>query len=494
MEGRSAGAHRTALRRAAAWPLVVVIAAALALGPQAGQVRGAGTPSLQITPAQGSVGDRVQMTGTGLPPGAQVVFVWGTAAGTYRTKVNPDTILFYGFTYELGKALLGRATADSQGRVSASFSVPDDVGGDHQIAAVVNGREAAGGHFNVIFSPSMNPTQGPVGTPIVVTVHGMGPPPWNTEALSYDNHYTGFLSAVTTHGFATARIRAAGAAGPHVIEINSASNATPYLDAQEGPGFLIRHLSLHRAWTFTVTGDTAAPPDRVDWPAAGAVAPLPQGSGKASAALTPTAGPILSRVGLRAKGLQPRTQAQVVWATAGPGNRMTGMTPLQNHSLLAGAAGADGTLTGTFTVPADLGGRHRIEVIQGGAVAGTVWFEVTPSLVTVSPRRVKAGAQFTVQIKGIGWTELDNGVAVTYDNAYAGYACGFNSRGDITIPLIATGGPGVHLIDLYPMIYQGSGQPPWTYQVPQLTALEDGPGLALGLPLPIFRLAVVVAP
>jgi len=33
-----------------------------------------------------------------------------------------------------------------------------------------------------------------------------------------------------------------------------------------------------------------------------------------------------------------------------------------------------------------------------------------------------------------------------------------------------------------------------TYQVPHLTVLDDGPGLALGYALPIFRLAVLVVP
>jgi hypothetical protein len=63
---------------------------------------------------------------------------------------------------------------------------------------------------------------------------------------------------------------------------------------------------------------------------------------------------------------------------------------------------------------------------------------------------VKVSETFTVQIKGVGWTELNNMVAVTYDNAAMGYACGFNSNGDVTINSVATGHPGTHLIDLIP--------------------------------------------
>ncbi len=93
---------------------------------------------------------------------------------------------------------------------------------------------------------------------------------------------------------------------------------------------------------------------------------------------------------------------------------------------------------------------------------------------------------------GLGWKPYDNGVALTGDNAYIGFACGFNSRGDVTVPLVATGEPGIHLIDLYPMLYQGHGKPPWGYQFPYLTYPEDFPGLDLGYNLPALRLAIEI--
>lgn len=80
-----------------------------------------------------------------------------------------------------------------------------------------------------------------------------------------------------------------------------------------------------------------------------------------------------------------------------------------------------------------------------------------------------------MQIKRVGWTELDNTIAVTYDNSYLGYACGFNSQGDVTMHLVAYGEPGAHLIDLYPVVFKGHGAWPWNYQIPMLTALDDHP-------------------
>ena len=108
------------------------------------------------------------------------------------------------------------------------------------------------------------------------------------------------------------------------------------------------------------------------------------------------------------------------------------------------------------------------------------------------PKRVRVGETFTMQIKGVGWTELDNTVAVTYDNAAIGYACGFNTNGDVTINLVATGDPGTHLIDLYPAIYRGKDRVPWNYQTPFLTYARDFPALSHGYRLPAYRLAIEI--
>ncbi|HYM90040.1 MAG TPA: hypothetical protein VEW91_00220 [bacterium] len=461
--------------------------------------------SLVVTPDQGPAGTRIQVAGTGLPPQARVTFLWYTAGGRYRTDVDPGGVVFHGYAYDPMKAVLGDAVADSQGRAVVSFSTPDDLAGPHRISAAVGDREVAQGLFHYLRSATMTPLRGPVGTPIDITIHGLGPAPWNAAALSYDNHYIGFVSAVTTHGTAHVRIRAAGTPGPHYIDLNSASNATPFLNSGQGPGLELLRIVSHRSWTFTVTEGTTFPPTQVEWPAADRVArlgpdaprttaPQSQPASGISLALTPTSGLTLSRVEVRAKGLRPGEQAQIVWGTMGRGTRLTTMPSVETQPLLAAAAAPDGALSGQFVVPHDLGGWHTIQLVRDGSVLAYAPYFVARNLVAVTPSRVRAGQQFKVELRGIGWTELDNGVAVTYDNAYAGYACGFNARGDVIFSLTASGAPGVHLIDLYPMIYQGKGEPPWSYQVPHLTALEDAPGLALGYPLPIFRLAVVVTP
>jgi hypothetical protein len=103
----------------------------------------------------------------------------------------------------------------------------------------------------------------------------------------------------------------------------------------------------------------------------------------------------------------------------------------------------------------------------------------------------KEGQEFTVSILGVGWTQLDNTLAVDYDNSYIGYGCGFHSNGYMAVHLTATGGPGIHIIDLYPLLYSVSPNEGTYYgMVPLLSGNHDDPGLALGYQVPVIHLAI----
>jgi hypothetical protein len=105
----------------------------------------------------------------------------------------------------------------------------------------------------------------------------------------------------------------------------------------------------------------------------------------------------------------------------------------------------------------------------------------------------KEGQEFTVSILGVGWTQLDNTLAVDYDNSYIGYGCGFHSNGYMAVHLTATGGPGIHIIDLYPLLYSISPNEGTYYgMVPLLSGNHDDPGLALGYQVPVIHLAIRV--
>ena len=75
----------------------------------------------------------------------------------------------------------------------------------------IDGKDVARGGFRILRSATATPNEGPVGTPITVTVKGIG---WQGfeqfMALRYDNKYTGEISAVTTKGTAVFQFRAVG--------------------------------------------------------------------------------------------------------------------------------------------------------------------------------------------------------------------------------------------------------------------------------------------
>ena len=132
---------------------------------------------------------------------------------------------------------------------------------------------------------------------------------------------------------------------------------------------------------------------------------------------------------------------------------------------------------------------HNLWVETGaGKQQGAFW--IAPNAFALDVARGPAGTTFRVHLKGVGWSETANIYTVVYDNAISGYACAFNSQGDIEIIMQATGEPGWHFIDLYPAIYKGKETRPNNYRLLQLTFADDHPGEDL----PRFRFAFEVTP
>jgi hypothetical protein len=284
----------------------------------------------------------------------------------------------------------------------------------------------------------------------------------------------------------------------------NAGTTPAYLNIHQSPyDFVYAHLPNQEELRlpFSVTGDAGPPPDQMDWPDASRVAALESSAPRttanldgdffARAELSPGAGPVLSRTALNASGLSAGEEVRMWWVTA-RGNRVTPSGwSLADIPLPSGQASADGTLTAAIEVPDDLGGWHVLKLAQGDQIVAEAPFYVERSLVEVSARRVRAGDTVNIHVKGIGWTELDNGFAMTYDNAHIGYACGFNSNGDVMLTVLATGAAGTHLVDLYPMVYDGHDAKDW-YWAPVLTYAEDFPALGLGYRLPAIRIAIEI--
>ncbi len=202
---------------------------------------------------------------------------------------------------------------------------------------------------------------------------------------------------------------------------------------------------------------------------------------------TPPFADIGQQVAGRGGGLAPGKSYALEWGTL-TGNRVANSTwEEQVRPVATATADAQGDVNFRFAVPDDLGGAHRI-VVKDGKAGKTGAFWVTTAALPLDIARGPAGTGFEIHLKGVGWTETANIYTVTYDNAYIGYACGFNSQGDVTVYLPATGTPGWHFIDLYPAIYKGKEIRPDNFRIPQLTYAADHPGEDL----PHFRFAFEV--
>lgn len=489
---------------AAPTPLVVPAVPGVAAlpGPLAAPAKAAASMlALRTTPDIAVAGTRFTLSGSGLPANKDVQLVWSTANVTWVVDARPDSVDYLGRKAEKIQVVLGAARTDAAGSFSAKLVAPRDFGGIHDVYAVVDGVQVAKGGFLIARSASISPRRGPIGTTITVTYHGLGASLYEGGgSLLYDNKYAGSIMANWTRGTAVVKIRAAGPVGRHTIDVADAITFK-YLNIEQSP----IPWGTGKTMLFTVTKDNGRPKPRIDWPAK--VAPtldakttlqLQSVEAVATAQLAASAGAVNSKVAISARGLAPNAPYSLEWSTV-VGNRVncTGTCwSLVSVPLRTGATTANGTLASSIQVPDGLGGWHVVQVLQNGEVKTQVPYYVRRSIVGkgVSQLVLKEGQKFTIHLKGLGWTQLDNTIAVTYDNSYVGYGCGFNSNGDVVMNMVATGGPGTHLIDMYPLLY--TQQPSYANtpygMVPVLTYERDVPGLALGYELPAIRLAITI--
>jgi hypothetical protein len=500
-----AGAAMLLPALASATPTPLVIPAIPGVAALPGIAAPAATPaatmqSLTSKPDIAVAGTKFTLSGTGLPANKDVTLTWGTANVTWIVEARPDSVDYLGRSATKLNVILGSAKTDASGAFTTSFVAPRDFGGIHDIYAVVDGKQVAKGGFLVARSATLSPKKGPIGTMITVRYNGLGSSLYEGGgSLLYDNKYTGAIMANWTRGTAIMHIRASGPVGRHTIEVADAISFK-YLNIQQSPipwgtGKLLK---------FTVTKDNGRPKARIDWPNqvtptldAKTTLQLLTASG-AKAQLSSTKGAVNTRVNVTASGLTPNAPVDLEWSTV-VGNRVncTGTCwTFVSVPLGTPTADASGSISTAITVPDGLGGWHVVQVIQNGKTVAQTPYYVLRSIdgKGVSSLVLHEGQRFTVHLKGLGWTQLDNTIAVDYDNSYVGYGCGFNSQGDTVMNLVATGGPGTHLIDMYPLLY--TQQPSYANtpygMIPVLTYEQDAPGLALGYELPAIRLAVTV--
>lgn len=487
------------------------------------------TVNLEVTPQQGYVGSEFSVIGKGLSPSKQITLVWSTSDGTWVTDVQPNTINYMGVKYSKYYVNMALVTTDSSGGFTLKTKVPSDFGGVHDIYAVVDGVAVAHGGYQMLRTVSISPKSGPIGTPITITYTGMGASLYTAGgSVLYDNQFAGEMQALWTRGTGKAVIRASGDVGKHVIYVLDGIGIS-YLNIIQSPV----PFANGGTQTFTVTKDAGAPAPYITYPEK--VTPTVtqkttlssvglDPNTKAVATLSKDSGPVFTKVNLDVKGLTTTGVHTLEWATV-VGNRVncTGTCWVYNSVPLGTVDVKTTDITKEIQIPDHLGGWHVVQVKKDGVIEAQVPFYVQESIMPYYDKKgkvismglakadpsglpearngsgtptnkFKVGEEFTIAIKGVGWTQLDNTLAVTYDNSYIGYGCGFNSNGYMVVHLKATGKPGTHIIDLWPLMY--TNQPSFAGtpygMLPILTADRDFPGLALGYQLPSIHFAITV--
>jgi hypothetical protein len=451
------------------------------LGPEVAlaEPKGGYVGRLDVAPLNGPARTRVTVTADRLPPGQEFELVWRTVKGVWKVKDAE----YHGREFRPVAYRIAKVRSDADGGLRTSFTAPEDFGFAHDIVLQQGDRLFSQVGFSIDMTVKISPESGPVGTPITVEVKGIG---WrqlfNSWVLLYDNNFTGWMSAVTTGGSATFTIPATGRLGAHLLEVLHGEFTFPYRNMQQNP----EPDRPRWAIPFTVTAGPPVLPPRPEAQAQTDVRMLPP---QGDLVATPAFSGINEPVVVRGEGFAPGESLKLSWSRV-VGNRMTGRGWQEATDVIAESrADAAGRVEFRFKVPDDLGGSHTLSVDSTrGKRTGTFW--IKPTALPMDVTRGPVGTTFRLHLKGVGWSETANIVHVVYDNSYIGYACAFNSQGDVELIMKATGEPGWHFIDLYPGIYKGSETRPNNFRIPQLTYAADHPGEDL----PAFRFAFEVTP
>jgi len=229
------------------------------------------------------------------------------------------------------------------------------------------------------------------------------------------------------------------------------------------------------------TSQTTTTPSTVFVPAATVVRPhisVPQNNATTGPriSITPVIASVGDNVTVNGLGFAPGAQLPLTWSTR-QGSNLLGYKVV-NKPLRNVTATAAGAFSFTMKVPPDLGGLHFVAAgNQTARSNGTLFIQRSA---TLSATQGPQGTQIQVIMHGVGWDFNTNIVAVDYDNSYIGYACGFNSGGNVTVTIVASGAPGIHTIDVYPSIWWGpsnfASQQIVEYRYPLLTP-QDHPEL-----------------
>ena len=488
-----------------------------------------GVSGLTVSNMQGPEGTELTITGAGFKANTELTLTWSTAKGAWKAQLLPNSVNYTGYQWDKFNVILAKVTTDANGGLKYVTKYPNDFGGPHDIYAVLDGLAVGKGGVQMTPTISISPKSGPVGTPLTVTYKHMGPNLY-TGGISvlWDNNYAGEAQGVWTRGQSQFTLYASGDKGKHLV-CGTAGIGVQYMNINQSPV----PYSGGDCVTFNITKDNGPAKASITYPQE--VTPTItqrtlmneqlDPASKAVMTVSSASGVVGQKIKVNVTGLAASTAYAITWATV-VGNRVNCTTGTcwvySGVPVSSVTSDANGVVATEVAIPDHLGGFHAIQIKKGDLAQaqqsiyvkqsifvnkdskGKSVYGVAKAFDTKAPEprdasgtptlKFKAGEEITIAMKGVGWTQLDNTMAVTYDNNYIGYGCGFNSNGYMVIHLRATGAPGTHIIDLHPVYY--SNQPSFANtqysMLPILSYNTDNFGLALGYKQPAVHFEIQI--
>ncbi|MEO8857277.1 MAG: hypothetical protein ABI343_09845 [Burkholderiaceae bacterium] len=187
----------------------------------------------------------------------------------------------------------------------------------------------------------------------------------------------------------------------------------------------------------------------------GPVVPLasPRGGYVGKLELQPDRASAGARVSVRASGLPPGQRFELIWTTVnGRWNASDGLYRGRTYTPVAYRIGEPvsddaGQVEAQFSVPEDYGFEHDIVLQQPGRLFTKAGFNIAMT-VELSPSQGPAGTPITVDVKGIGWRQMENSWLLLYDNRFTGWMSAVTTPGSARFTIPAAGPPGTHVLEV----------------------------------------------
>src|SRR5690606_34229341 len=167
----------------------------------------------------------------------------------------------------------------------------------------------------------------------------------------------------------------------------------------------------------------------------------------------PLNGPAGTPVTVQANGLPAGEEFDLVWVTV-KGAWKVGNAEYRGrgyeqvaYRIVTLKSDGQGQLAARFTAPEDFGFAHDILLQRGGRLFTQASFHLDMT-VSVSPHSGPVGTPIRIDVKGIGWRQLQNSWLLLYDNNFTGWVSAVTTGGSASFTIPATGRPGRHVLEL----------------------------------------------